>query len=89
MHFNPFTGVLKQLIEATKAGASVKALCEKGDKLLLNETGNVSISPYATHFYFHSYASMVSFDYGVCIRKTCADDRTDEGSKHGTFSPYD
>lgn len=32
--------VLKQLIEAAKAGASVKALCEKGDKLLTTETGN-------------------------------------------------
>lgn len=32
--------VLKQLIESVKPGASVKALCEKGDRLLTTETGN-------------------------------------------------
>lgn len=32
--------VLKQLIESIKPGASVKALCEKGDRLLTTETGN-------------------------------------------------
>lgn len=32
--------VLKQLIELIKPGASVKSLCEKGDRLLTLETGN-------------------------------------------------
>lgn len=32
--------VLKQLIESCKPGASVKAICEKGDRLLTSETGN-------------------------------------------------
>jgi curved DNA binding protein len=32
--------VLKQLIESCKPGASVKAICEKGDRLLTTETGN-------------------------------------------------
>lgn len=40
IYFN-FIGVLKVLIEACKPGASVKAICEKGDRLLTSETGNV------------------------------------------------
>lgn len=36
-----FAGVLRSLIDAVKVGSSVKALCEKGDKLLAQGTEQV------------------------------------------------
>lgn len=36
------TGTLKVLIAEVAIGSSVKTLCEKGDALLLEETGKVS-----------------------------------------------
>lgn len=39
--FHP--GTLKAVISLLKPGASVKEICEKGDQLLLEETGKVSI----------------------------------------------
>lgn len=36
------TGTLKVLLAEVAVGSSVKTLCEKGDALLLEETGKVS-----------------------------------------------
>lgn len=36
-------GTLKTLLEAVQVGVSVKELCEKGDALLLEETGKVRL----------------------------------------------
>lgn len=39
--FASILGVLKQVIDKCVAGASVREICEFGDKLLLEETGKV------------------------------------------------
>lgn len=38
-----FSGVLKQVLDKCVVGASVREICELGDKLLTEETGKVRI----------------------------------------------
>jgi hypothetical protein len=55
------TGVLKQLIESIKPGASVKALCEKGDRFLITETGNVMYTHFVILSLSENIVSMVHY----------------------------